>query len=150
METASKNCQGCKNIEVSPRYKKVLVFGVFDRLHAGHLFFLGQAARQGEVVVVVARDFMVKKLKNKKPLQNEKERITGLKKTGLIKNAILGDKVLGVYEIVKKLRPDVICLGYDQGNLEKDLKRCFSASGHKIKIIKIKPFKPDKFHTSLL
>ena len=127
-----------------------MVFGVFDRLHAGHLYFLGHVARQGEVVVVVARDSSVRKLKDKEPKQREKERIVGVKKTGLIKKAILGDNELGSYKIVKKIKPDVICLGYDQEALEKDLKRYLSESELKIKIIKIKSFKANKFHTSLL
>jgi FAD synthetase len=71
---------------------KVMVFGVFDRLHAGHLYFLKQAARQGEVVAVVARESSVQRLKNKKSAQGEKERMRELKKTGLVEDAILGDK----------------------------------------------------------
>ncbi|MDP3710700.1 MAG: adenylyltransferase/cytidyltransferase family protein [bacterium] len=130
--------------------KVILVFGVFDRLHAGHLYFLVQAAKHGGVIAVVARDSSVQKLKNKKPTQNEEKRIIELKKTSLIKDAVLGDKITGAYEVVKKLQPDIICLGYDQTALDKDLRRYFLASGQRIKIIKIKAFKPDKLHTSLL
>ena len=55
--------------------KKVMVFGSFDILHQGHLYFLNEARRFGEeLIVVIARDETILKVKGHKPKYNEKER----------------------------------------------------------------------------
>ena len=132
--------------------KRVMVFGVFDRLHPGHVYFLKQARKLGrELIVVVARDKTVIDLKNKKPSQDEKIRSGVLKKSGLADKIALGDKTSGSYIILKKCKPDIICLGYDQKELQKDLQ--FKTKQKRIppvKIVKCKPYRAKKFHTSLM
>ncbi|MHA1679090.1 MAG: adenylyltransferase/cytidyltransferase family protein, partial [Promethearchaeota archaeon] len=64
---------------VQENNKKVLCFGTFDILHPGHVSFLKQARKYGNyLVVVVARDENVKKIKGKYPLDNELKRIENL------------------------------------------------------------------------
>ena len=59
--------------------KKVVIFGVFDGIHEGHLAFIKEAKKQGNnLVAIVARDEMVQKLKGKIPKYNEVERINSL------------------------------------------------------------------------
>ena len=42
--------------------KKILIFGVFDGIHKGHLYFINEAKKQGgHLVAIVARDSIVKK-----------------------------------------------------------------------------------------
>ena len=132
--------------------KKVMVFGVFDWLHPGHLSFLKQAAQYGdELIVVVARDSSVKKLKNKIPVHNEKERLLMIKKEPLVHLAVLGDSRLGSYDVIKKYKPDLICLGYDQKYLEKDLKqRMEEKKIPLVSLIVLDSYEPDRFHTKLL
>ena len=61
-----------KHMNKKYKYKKVMAFGVFDRLHPGHIAFLKQAAGMGgELIVVLARDASVLKLKNKIPHHSE-------------------------------------------------------------------------------
>ena len=56
--------------------KKVMAFGTFDGLHPGHLNFLKQARRLGDsLVVVVARDANVRKIKGRFPRLGEGERL---------------------------------------------------------------------------
>src|SRR3989344_4585823 len=106
------------------KFKTVMVFGVFDRLHPGHLSFLRQAGKYSEkLMVVVARDSAVRELKNKNPSQNEKERMTVLRKIPGVNKVVLGDKKQGSYGVIKKYKPDVIGLGYDQKWLARDLKK---------------------------
>jgi len=38
-----------------------------------------------------------------------------------VTRAVLGDRVLGAYQVIKKYKPDIICLGYDQDALGEDL-----------------------------
>jgi len=43
---------------------KSMVFGVFDGLHEGHLFFLDEAQKYGDnLIIVVASDINVKNIK---------------------------------------------------------------------------------------
>ena len=133
-------------------YKKVMVFGVFDRLHEGHDAFLKQARSYGdELIAVVARDTAVRELKEKTPHQSEKERINALKENNFVAKAILGDAVQGSYEVLSASMPDMLCLGYDQDGLLSDLqKRMAQGLIRKIPVVQLKAHKPYTLHTSLL
>lgn len=137
---------------IKKRRKKVMVFGVFDRLHPGHLNFLKQARKYGEnLIVVVARDSAVRELKNKNPSQNEKERAAALRRLPEADKIVWGDKKQGSYGVVKKYKPDAIGLGYDQKWLAKDLKKHKrGAFLCKVGLIRLKAHRPKKFHSSLL
>ena len=41
----------------------------------------------------------------------------------LVDRVVMGDEEQSSYKVLEELNPDVICLGYDQGNLELDLKK---------------------------
>ena len=108
---------------MSEKKKKVMVFGVFDRLHPGHLDFLRQAREHGdELIAVVARDQAVMELKNKKPLHSGKERLAMVQNVAEVTQAVFGDEVQGTYGVIATHQPDVICVGYDQHGLAEDLK----------------------------
>lgn len=130
--------------------KTIMVFGVFDRLHPGHLSFLKQAKKYGKnLIVVVARDSAVRELKNKNPNQNEKKRTAALRKIPAVNRVLLGDKKQGSYDVIKKYKPDAIGLGYDQRWLAKDLKkRIDSGKLFCIKLIYLRAYYPHKYHTS--
>lgn len=124
--------------------KKVVVFGVFDLLHPGHLYFLRQARKHGDhLTVVVTRDARVVHEKKRKPVFNERERLKMIRALCMVNHAVLGDKV-GEWKILKKLKPDVICVGYDQ-NAEW-IKKCGLAKLPKI--VRIKPFQQHKYKSS--
>lgn len=126
-----------------------MVFGVFDGLHPGHLYFLKQAREYGDLIAVVARDQAVAELKKGVPFQSEKQRIKALK--GQVAKAVLGDRVQGSYGVLKRYRPDVVCLGYDQLGLKRDLEKKMKAKEiPKVILVKLAPHRPKKFHTSLL
>lgn len=132
--------------------KRVMVFGVFDLLHPGHLYLLYHARIKGEeLVAVIARDATAKRLKRSLPKWNERKRVRAVKNTGLATKVILGDLKDGSYAVIKKYRPDVICLGYDQSDLKKDLvAKMKSNSLPKTPLHTLKPYKADIFHTSIL
>lgn len=103
--------------------RRVLVFGIFDGLHKGHRMFLERASQYGsELIAVVGRDAVCEMLKNKTPRHAQDLRIASLKKSGLVANAVLGDLSQSSWNILKKLKPDVICLGHDQNLLRASLK----------------------------
>lgn len=129
----------------------VMVFGVFDLFHKGHRSFFAQARKHGKVVAVVARDKTAQKLKGKKPHHTERARVAAVRKMAGVAKAVLGDKIQGSYKIIKKMKPDIICLGYDQRGLEKDLKAQMRANKiPAIPIFRLKAYKPEKFHTSMI
>ena len=133
------------------RNSTVVIFGVFDLLHEGHISFFKQAKKYGNVIAIVARDNSVLKIKKRKPHHKEQVRLAAVRHAPEISHAILGDKILGAYGILKKLKPHVICLGYDQRALETDLRtRIKKRELPHIKIIRLKPHKPHKFKTSIV
>lgn len=131
--------------------KRVLAFGVFDVLHAGHLHYLKEAKKLGkELWVVVARDSNVKKLKGFKPVYSEKERLALVSSLKFVDKAFLGNRK-NMWKSVAKAKPDVIALGYDHRisrhhHLEKleeiginaEIKRISSLAPHKYKSSRIK------------
>lgn len=130
--------------------RKVLVFGTFDGIHFGHINLFKQARKYGDyLVVVVARDKTVKKLKNHLPHKNENERLRDLMGCSLINEAIIGGKK-NPYKIIKKIKPDIICLGYDQTHFIDDLSGELKKIKLKTKILRLKPYKPRKYHSSII
>ncbi len=130
--------------------KKVLVFGTFDRLHNGHLNFLRQAKKYGNyLTIVVARDSTVKRLKKHLPFQKEKTRLKTLQKSKLADEVLLGNKN-NPFKIIKKIEPDIICLGYDQKTFTAELPEELKRMDLKTKIIRLKPYRPRKYHSSII
>ena len=134
--------------------KKVLVFGTFDILHPGHEYFLKQAKEQaghsqaGYLVVVVARDLTVKQVKKIMPQNNELERLKAVKKLDYVDKAVLGSMDMDKYKIIEEIKPDVICLGYDQTAFVDDLQAELEKKGLKPEIIRINAYKPEKHKSS--
>ncbi len=131
--------------------KKVMVFGTFDIFHPGHRYFLREAKKLGDyLVVVVARDKTVEKVKKEKPYHNEEERKRVLEKSKIADKVILGN--LGnKYKVIKDYRPDVIALGYDQkiftDKLTEKLKELNLVD---VKIKRLAAYQPYKYKSSLL
>ena len=127
---------------------KVMGFGTFDGIHPGHLDFFRQLRELGDkVYVVVGRDINVEKIKCKPPRKKEKDRfkkLQKLQKKKLIDRVLLGH-INNFYKCIKDNKPDVIGLGYDQKADVDYLKRAFP----NIKVVRLKPFKPEKHKSSL-
>ncbi len=133
--------------------KRVLVFGTFDLLHPGHLSFLRQARKLGkELYVVVARDENSKKLKGRKPIQNEQFRLNAIAKLPFVTRALLGQKEINHrYKLVKEINPGIIALGYDQFLMTTTLKNDLIALGlNNIIIKRLKPYQAHLYKSSIL
>lgn len=129
---------------------KMMVFGTFDIFHKGHKNFLQQARRYGDyLIVVVARDKTVAKIKNKLPQNNERARLQAIVKTGLADKVVLGN-IKDKYKVIKKFKPDIICLGYDQKAFTEKLEgklQEFVLS--KTKIVRLKSYKAEEYKSSM-
>ena len=125
-----------------------MLFGTFDILHLGHIHLFKQAKEYGDrLVVVVARDINVKKIKGFLPLHNEKERFGFLNEIKIIDEVLLGYKTNRL-KIIQKVRPDVIALGYDQRMDVHELGKKITEFNLETEIVKLKPFQKMKHKTS--
>lgn len=130
--------------------KKVLVFGTFDGLHRGHLSLFNQARAYGDyLIVVLARDKTVQKVKKHSPAKNESERLKDLQECELINEVKLGHED-NPYKIIGEIKPDIICLGYDQKSFTDNLSEELRKIGLKTKIYRLKPYEPEKYHSSII
>ncbi len=131
--------------------KVVMVFGAFDGLHPGHLDFFKQARKYGDTLVVsVGLDANVYKIKGKKPLLTQDERLSLVRDSRLVDNAVLGETE-DFNKHIKDYAPDVICLGYDQWAKEEDLKRDLDLAGlAKTEIVRLKPYEKNRAKSSIL
>lgn len=129
-----------------------MVFGTFDGVHKGHLNFFRQARALGRhpfLVVSIARDKNVKKIKGKLPFFGERRRAGLVKDTGLADKVVLGGLRRHIPHI-KKERPDIIALGYDQSAYIKDLDRELKGAGLSVTVTRLKPYKEKKYKNSIL
>jgi FAD synthetase len=87
--------------------------GTFDLLHMGHIYYLKEAKKLGDVlVVVVATDATVRKLKHD-PITPQDIRVNLIKELKIVDEAYLGHEQ-DMYAIVEEIKPDIIALGFDQ------------------------------------
>jgi FAD synthetase len=115
---------------------RVMATGVFDLLHPGHLYFLTEAKKLGEeLVVVVARDQTARRLKHEPyvPEQLRREMVEALKP---VDRAILGSTT-DIYETVVNERPSIIALGYNQVWNEKEVERECARRGVNLRVARI-------------
>jgi FAD synthetase len=128
---------------------RVMATGVFDLLHPGHVFFLSEARKLGdELVVVVARDQTARRLKHEPyvPEAMRREMVEALKP---VDRAILGSAT-DIYETVVRERPTIIALGYDQIWNEAEVVRECERRGVPVRVARIGPFPHDDLATKQL
>lgn len=131
--------------------KKVLVFGIFDGIHPGHISFFRQAKKHGDfLIVAVGRASACRQIKCKTPKLSLKTRIKDVSAVPYVYKAIPGDVTQGSYKVILQEKPDVICLGYDQKELAADLKRWLAQKNFSLPTKILKPHKPARYHSSLL
>ena len=131
--------------------KKVMVFGAFDGLHPGHLDFFKQAKKYGDFLIVsVGTDKNVTEIKGKTPLFNQRERLALIASVELVDKSVLGAE-RDFYRQIRKHKPHIICLGYDQWATEADARVELDRVGLKeTKGISLKPYKVSKAKSTIV
>ncbi|ARM77178.1 cytidyltransferase [Acidianus manzaensis] len=117
--------------------KKVFVGGTFDILHPGHIEFLREASRLGKVYVSVARDENSEKIKKRKPINDENQRLEVIKGIKYVHDAFLGDQN-DFIKSVERVKPDIIFLGPDQHLDEAKFKQELEKRGINAEIVRMK------------
>ncbi|MCE9549204.1 adenylyltransferase/cytidyltransferase family protein [Candidatus Nomurabacteria bacterium] len=131
---------------------RIMAFGTFDGLHRGHLNFFQQArnlAKLPFLIVSIARNKNILKIKGQYPVLSLKKRLLLLKKSSLVDKVVISGLKNHIPHIVKE-RPDVIALGYDQKNYVKNLKKDLKAHGLNVKIVRLRPYKEKIYKNHLL
>ncbi len=152
-----------------PRDKKIriMVFGTFDVIHPGHLHFFRQARALARsparpyLIVSVARDVNVKRIKGRAARRNERQRLQAIKELSekvsktaqsnspkIIDKAVLGGLRDHLPHIIRE-RPDIIALGHDQVEYTRGLRAALKRLGLNIKIVRLKPFRRGRYRSSL-
>jgi len=124
---------------------RVMAVGVFDLLHAGHLHYMEQAKSLGDyLVVVVAHDDTVRKRKHE-PITGQDLRrrmVEGLKP---VDEAVIGNSPdIPIFDILPKVNPDIIALGYDQEHAEERIRSSLEERGlGHIKVVRVEGLSDD-------
>ena len=130
--------------------KKVMCAGTFDIIHPGHLFYLSEAKKYGDkLVVVVARDNTSEKFKGRKPMHNERERLEAVRTLKIVDEAILGNEG-DIFKIIGQIKPYAICLGYDQNVQKSQLEEELGKRGLRAEVIRIGPYMQHLYKSSKL
>jgi FAD synthetase len=132
--------------------KIVLASGVFDLLHLGHVKFLEEAKKAGgknaELLVIVARDSTVQKTKGRKPVMPENQRRALVEALRVVDEAVLGLENFDIGDVIERIKPDVIALGYDQADMEKRVREYVNKHGLGVKVVRVGKFAKDKLSSS--
>ncbi len=112
---------------------RVLSGGCFNLIHPGHEYFLKEAKKLGNFLVVV----LTNDANNRKPYAVPAE-----KRKAALERLAIADKVLvgetdDFTAVLRKFRPDIIALGHDQELIEATKKE---AEKMKIRVVRIGKF----------
>lgn len=130
---------------------RIMVFGTFDYLHPGHLNFFKQAralATNPYLVVSIARDQNVKRIKKHLPTNAEKDRKFLVSSCRLVDEVVLGGIGDFIPHIIKA-KPEIIALGYDQSAYTDNLAGELKKNGLIVKVIRLKAYKGNTLKTKL-
>ena len=92
------------------------------------------------LVVIIARDKTVKRLKGRRPIIPEDQRRAVVESLKPVDEAILGYEDLSFEETIVKVKPDIIAVGYDQLNIETDIKDFIKTRGLTIEVTRVGKF----------
>lgn len=128
----------------------VLTNGVFDLLHTGHLYYLQQAQRLGDALIIALNaDASVRALKGpSRPVQSEEQRAYALAALACIDAVVIFREPRLTAEI-HALKPDVYCKAgdYTLEKLNPEERAALQAHGARIEFM---PFLPGFSTTQLI
>lgn len=134
--------------------KRVLAAGKFDILHLGHLAYLEQAkelaGKDGELIVIIALDKTIERERGAPPVFPQEQRRRLIEALGVVDKAIIGIDTDDHTEIVLKIRPDIVALGYDQYTDVELLEKRIAERGLDTKVIRLEKRDADGLCSSTL
>lgn len=125
-------------VEEAKMQGKVVVFtnGCFDILHVGHLRYLQEAKRQGDILIVgVNSDLSVKRLKGKdRPVNSEEDRAEMLCGLAAVDYTVLFEEDTPM-ELLEELKPSIHVKGGDYTKEELPETRIVEKHGGEVRIL---------------
>jgi cytidyltransferase-like protein len=102
--------------------KKVFVSGCYDMLHSGHVAFFEEAARYGDLFVGIGSDKTINRLKARKTINSDAERLYMVKALKVVKDAWInqGGGLLDFLDELKALQPDIFFVNADGHTPDKE------------------------------
>lgn len=129
-----------------------MVFGTFDGLHEGHLHFFKQAKnfiKNSFLIVSIARDENVLKIKGAYPSLKERARLKLVKASKFVDKVVLSG-IKNHFPHILKEHPHIIALGYDQKAYVKNLQKDLKNKGLLVKVVRLKPYKEKIYKNHLI
>lgn len=129
----------------TPQYEIGMIFGIFDGFHDGHRHFVEEAASHCQkLIVVVGHPDVIQTLKNSAPRYSQEERMAEIRKRYPHHTVVPGDAAIHTWSALKKYRPDIVFVGYDQHTLAQELAKIDTPC------LSLAAYHPDKYKSSLL
>jgi FAD synthetase len=130
----------------------VLASGVFDLLHYGHIKFLEEAKKAGGkgtwLVVIVARDETVKRLKGVYPVIPEDQRRAVVEAMDVVDEALLGFEDLDLDRVIQQVRPDIIAVGHDQDGILNQILKIKKGRELELDVVQVGRFGEEELNSS--
>jgi FAD synthetase len=125
---------------------------VFDLLHLGHVKFLEEAKKAGgknaELIVIIARDSTVQQTKGRKPIMPENQRRALVESLKVVDEAVLGFENFDIGDVIERIKPDVIALGYDQADMERQVRDYIDAHKLNVNVVRVGKLEEDELDSS--
>jgi cytidyltransferase-like protein len=101
--------------------KKVMVTGCFDMLHSGHVAFLNEAKKFGEVYACIGNDDNVYGLKGRYPVNHQYERKYMIENLSSVKQCTInkGKGIIDFLAEMDEIQPDIFLVNEDGATSEK-------------------------------
>ncbi len=130
--------------------KTVITFWAFDFVHKWHKYYLKEAKKHwNKLITVVARDSTIERIKWKKPMNNENQRLSDIKNLWIADIVELWDKT-DMMCAIKKYKPDIVAIGYDQNSFIYELSEYLSINKLKTSVVTIDWHKTEIYKSSKL
>ena len=132
--------------------KKVLIAGTFDLIHLGHIYLINEAAKLGDVYVIVATDKNRELYSGEAPIIPEDQRLAVIKSIKNVKDAKLGRHDNDTLKTVEEIGPDIVLLGPNQKYSIETLKKGLIDIGlNNVEVKRLKTYyEKDELHSSSL
>lgn len=132
--------------------KRVLFFGTFDPIHAGHKDAFFQArSLGGYLIVVVARDTTIQAQKKRASFVREHERLAYVASSHSVDEALLGDADASSYTILREISFDILALGYDQKPSDADTEKLLKNMNlSHVRVVRLQPYLPNTYKSTML
>lgn len=132
--------------------KTVLASGVFDLLHYGHIRYLEEAKLSGgpeaKLIVIVATDDTVVKLKGHHPVMHENQRRALVEALRVVDEALLGYVDMDMLAVLEEIKPDIVAVGYDQNEIVERLRRRIRDKGLETEVVQVGRFGEEELDSS--